>query len=98
MAHQITWSPKADAIMYKTTAFLAENWPESVVDEFIDNVFKAVDLLQEYPEIGQKTAKSNTIRSYLVKPYTRLIYRIKPGKIVILRLVDTRQKPGRRNF
>lgn len=98
MAYQITWSPRADAAMYRTTVYLAENWPESVVDEFVDKVFKAVDLLQNFPEIGQKAAHNNAIRSYLIKPYTRLVYRIKANKVVILRLVDTRQQPGRQNF
>ena len=80
--------------MYQTTAYLAENWSEAVLEEFVDKVYKATELLSTHPEIGQKTAKESSLRSYLIKPYTRLVYRIKTDKIVILRLIDTRQKPG----
>lgn len=93
MAYQVIWSPKADAMMYEATAYLAENWPDSVLEDFVDKVFKATELLSSFPEIGQKTKRGKTIRSYLIKPYTRLVYRIKTDKVVILGLIDTRQKP-----
>ena len=92
MALNIVWTPTADAKLYETVAFIADNWPEAVVNEFLDSVFKAVKLISDFPEIGQKTATKPDLRSYFVRPYTRVIYRIKSDKVVILRLLDTRQQ------
>ena len=78
-------------MMYETTVYLAENWADYVVEKFVDDVFKATEVLSSFPEIGQKTNRSKSIRSYLIRPYTRLIYSVKKSKIVLLSLVDTRQ-------
>lgn len=97
MAYSVVWTDNADRSMYQLTDFLAQRWPSQVVQEYIDKVYDCIDLLRNFPEIGRVTNKRRNIRTVVIRPYTRLYYQVKSDQVYLLRLVDTRQKPGRRN-
>ena len=98
MAYPVIWTDNADRSMYQLTDFLAQRWSSQVVHEYIDTVYDCIDSLQEFPEMGRVTNKKQAIRTVIIRPYTRLYYQFKEEKVFLLRLVDTRQKPGRQNF
>ena len=91
MAHQITWTKRANSTLYKQVEYLAENWSDKVVTTFVDKVYHVVDLLSEFPEMGQLLDKEKGIRSVLINPNVRLTYQFDGDIIFLLRFTDTRQ-------
>ncbi len=98
MAYPVIWTDNADRSMYQLTDFLAQNWSAQIVQEYVDKVYDCIELLQEFPEMGRVTDEKQTIRTVVIRPYTRLYYQFKAEQIFLLRLIDTRQKPGRRTI
>ncbi len=74
----------------------AEYYEEQVVglgDDFIDEVEKVLDVIEQYPLSG--TNISNTERRFLVSrfPYG-IIYSVAEELITIFAVMDLRRKPG----
>jgi plasmid stabilization system protein ParE len=93
MAYTIIWLPTANETMYELTNFLAENWSGKVVAKFVDTVYEAVDRLQNFPDMGLLIDEDRSIRSLIIRPYTKIFYQVANQHIFILRLVDTRRNP-----
>lgn len=98
MAYPVIWTDNADQSMYQLTDFLAQRWSGAVVQEHVDATYDCVESPGNFPEMGRVTNKRKNVRTVFLKPYTRLYYQIRAEQIFLLRFVDTRQKPGRRNF
>ena len=53
-------------------------------------------LLREFPEIGTLEIRDRNIRGFQLTKQTRVFYRIKKDRIVILTLFDSSQDPKKR--
>lgn len=53
-------------------------------------------LLKEFPEIGTLEVPGKQIRGFQLTRQTRVFYRLKDDRIIILTLFDSRQDPNRR--
>ena len=93
MAYQIKWTKRTDRTLYKQVDYLAENWPDRVITEFVDKVYHIINLLTDFPEMGKVLDAEKGIRGVLINPYVRLSYRIEDDNVVLIRFTDTRQKP-----
>ncbi|MBO6524988.1 MAG: type II toxin-antitoxin system RelE/ParE family toxin [Balneolaceae bacterium] len=74
----------------------AEYYEEQVVglgDDFIDEVEKVLDVIEQYPMLGTKITADE--RRFLVSrfPYG-IIYSVKEDLITIFAVMDLRRKPG----
>ena len=73
----------------------SEYYEEQVLglgDEFIDEVEKVLEIIENYPNSGKKITKSK--RRFLVSrfPYG-VIYSVKANQIIIFAIMDLRRKP-----
>jgi toxin ParE1/3/4 len=63
---------------------------QKIAKIFVQNLFKKIDLLKNYPELGKITEVSyqSNIRTLLHKNY-RIIYRFEKNVVEILRIIHT---------
>jgi len=74
--------------------YIREEFGETTVKEFIQKTDYFFNLLQHYPMMGQ--IEKDDIRGFQFSPQTRILYRIRGEKIVILALFDVRQHPKKK--
>lgn len=74
--------------------YIKKEWGESVADSFEEKVNDLLILLASYPEMGVLEQKD--IRSFQLTHQTRVFYRIKANRVVVLSLFDVRQDPRKK--
>lgn len=74
--------------------YIEKEWGESVAESFEVKVNDLFALLANYPEMGVLEQKD--IRSFQLTQQTRVFYRIKGNRVVILSLFDVRQDPKKK--
>lgn len=96
MAIKIEWSEKADQTFDAILNYLEKEWSEKEVIYFVDRVYKKLELLRSFPQMGvPNKTKRNTYRTILHKKVT-LVYHYKPIKkeIVLITFWNTLQDPN----
>jgi plasmid stabilization system protein ParE len=73
---------------------IKQKWGEKTASEFIQKVDEIFKLLKAYPLMGQ--VESNDIRGFQLSRQTRILYRIRDNKIIILSFFDVRQDPKKK--
>lgn len=76
------------------TDYIQEKWGEGTAKQFVlktDEIFK---LLKRYPTMGQ--IESGDIRGFQLSAQTRVLYRIRDEKIIILSFFDSRTNPNKK--
>lgn len=96
MALTVKWNKKAEKSFNLIISYLEEEFGFQVTQKFVRNVFKTVDLVAEFPEIGSVIIESKGIRGLLLIKQVSLFYRFDKKKLVILNLFDNRKKPKRK--
>ncbi|MDI1324900.1 MAG: type II toxin-antitoxin system RelE/ParE family toxin [Algoriphagus sp.] len=74
--------------------YIKQKWGDKTAKEFIHKVDEIFKLLKNYPLIGQ--VEKNDIRGFQLSPQTRILYRIRDNKIIILSFFDVRQDPDKK--
>jgi plasmid stabilization system protein ParE len=76
MAFKLIWSSSARFDLKDIATFIAEDSP-SAAEQFVRNVFQAVERLADFPESGRIVPEFDdpTIREVIRKP-CRIVYRI----------------------
>lgn len=74
--------------------YINQKWGDKTAKEFIHKVDEIFRLLKNYPLIGQ--VEKNDIRGFQLSPQTRILYRIRDNKIIILSFFDVRQDPDKK--
>ena len=98
MAQEIKWTKTAVKNFTKTADYLLENWPESVLIDFIRKTDEILLLLAEHPDIGEIQDKKRGIRGILISKHNRLFYRTDKERLIVLKIFDTRQNPQKLRF
>ena len=70
--------------------YIRQEWSESVVLAFEQKTVDFLDIIEQFPEMGQG------LRSFLLTSQTRVFYRIKGNQIIILTFFDTRKNPKKK--
>lgn len=96
MAFKIVRTKRADKNLEQIVDYLQREWNDAVVRAFIAHLVQLLDVLSLYPEIGKVANNEGTIRSFPVTKHTRLFYRIKGNRIILLNFFDNRQRPASR--
>jgi plasmid stabilization system protein ParE len=73
---------------------IKEKWGDKTAKEFIQKVDEIFKLLKAYPLIGQ--VENNDIRGFQLSRQTRVLYRIRDNKVIILAFFDVRQDPSKK--
>lgn len=71
--------------------YIKQKWGETTAKQFVEKTDEIFKLLSNFPSMGQ--IENNDIRGFQLSPQTRILYRIKDEKIIILSFFDVRQHP-----
>ena len=93
MALEIKWTKNANNDLYSITTYLEQYLSSSSLIVFIDSVFKCLDQISEFPEIGIVENKRKKMRSFLINKNCRVFYRTTELEIILLAFIDTRSNP-----
>ena len=62
MEKEIVWTEVAQKDFWQITAYLKENWTDTLFNKFSKTLFLKVQLLQKHPGIGFKSTKYSRFR------------------------------------
>lgn len=95
MAFEIVWTKRASKGYDKVVNYLAENWSEKEVMNFITDSDKFFEVLANHPEILQKANKHKNLYRGPINKLTILTYKVKPvnNQIILINIRGARQKP-----
>lgn len=74
--------------------YIKNEWGDKTAGEFVLKTDELFNLLKAYPSMGQ--IEKDDIRGFQLSPHTRILYRIKEDKIVVLAFFDVRQNPKKK--
>ena len=69
---------------------------ERVAEAFEQKMMDFLDLLADFPEIGVLEVIEKQIRGFQLTKHTRVFYRIKGKRIIILTFFDVRKDPKKK--
>lgn len=69
-----------------------EEWSYKISCQFKQKLDKRLKNLTIQPFVGSKSENLENTRSILISKQNRLVYRVTHTKIVVIDLIDTRQK------
>lgn len=87
-------TPGAEKNLDSILEHISDNWGAATAGEFVRKVDHFFDLLSKYPSIGQ--LEKMDIRGFQISPHTRILYRVKNDKIIVLSFFDVRQTPEKK--
>ena len=73
--------------------YIRSQWGDNLVSVFEQKTKDFLDLLKNFPKMGSVEVKEKQIRGILLTKYTKIFYRIKGNRIIILTFFDVRQDP-----
>lgn len=89
-------SKRAEESFRSIKNFLIDKWGESVAEAFEQRVINFLDLLEEFPEIGTLEFPEKKLYGFQLTKQTRVFYRIKENRVIIIVFFDVRQNPSKR--
>ena len=97
MAKTVVWKPKANQQILEIETYLLENFSAQAVDKFLDKLYQKLEILERFPESGQRTRLA-TIRRLRINRLISLFYRIQGNYIVIHFVWNNRQDPKKNPY
>jgi len=91
---QVFVTPRAERNFDSIVDHIKQKWGEKTAKEFIQKVDEIFMLLKDFPLMGQ--VENNDIRGFQLTRHTRILYRIRDNKIIILSFFDVRQDPKKK--
>lgn len=91
---QVYITPRAEQNFHSIVDHIKQKWGEKTAKEFVHKVDEIFELLKDYPLMGQ--VENNDIRGFQLSRQTRIPYRIRENKIIILSFFDVRQDPKKK--
>lgn len=92
---KIVISPEAKEDLTNILSFLAENWGDQVIQEFLQKLNTFYYIVSVNPRLFGYYNKSKNIRKYLVSRQNIIYYRIRNNEVQIITIFDTRQNPAK---
>jgi len=95
--YKVRWTPRAAKGYQKIIAYLIEEWPLPVAENFIKTTEGKIATLSGQPFVGKATPGKST-RSILITKHNKLYYRVKKDFVELVGFYDTRQHPSKNKF
>jgi plasmid stabilization system protein ParE len=89
-------TPKAEQNFDSVFNFIKNKWGEKTAKQFLIKTDSLFELLKKFPKIGKP--ENGDIRGFQLTRHTRLLYRIRGEKIIILAFFDVRQDPSKKSL
>jgi plasmid stabilization system protein ParE len=93
MALEIKLSIKESLSFDQIQNYIEKEFGKLSAIKFTKNTFDFLDLLSKFPSIGFIENEKYKIRSFVIHKNTSLIYRIKNGKILLVKFHVNQQNP-----
>ena len=93
---KIIWTRTAEARFFAILDYIEKKFGETARQHFKIKTKEFTILLREFPEIGTLELRDKNLRGFQLTRQTRVFYRIKKDKMIILTFVDSRQDPKKR--
>ena len=74
--------------------YITQEWGDKTAETFTKKADEIFQLLESFPEMGP--VENKDIRGFQLSKQTRILYRIRAEKIIILSFFDVRQDPKKR--
>ena len=91
---QVFVTPRAERNFDSIVDYIKQEWGEKTAKEFIQKVDEFFILLKDFPLMGQ--VENNDIRGFQLSRQTRILYRIRDNKVIVLSFFDVRQDPKKK--
>lgn len=88
---KIALTKRAERNFNSIKKYIAKEWGEKVAEAFEQKTVDFFDLLIDFPEIGTVEVHEKQIRGFQLTKQTRVFYRIKNDRIIVLAFFDVRQ-------
>ena len=76
--------------------YITSEWGERVAEVFEQKAIDFLDILEEFPDIGVVEVIEKQIHGFQLTRQTRVYYRVKGERIIILTFFDVRQNPKKK--
>jgi plasmid stabilization system protein ParE len=93
---QIVWNKRASRQLAELQSYLQNEFGEKTAQAFTYRIFKFLELLGQYPQIGTLENPEKDIRGFLLHRHTTILYKQQKEVIYILALFDNRQNPNKK--
>lgn len=93
---RISFTKRAQNNYNSIKIYLSDEWGEKTAQAFEQKAIDFFDLLKEFPEMGTVEFPEKQIRGFQLTKQTRIIYRIKGQKVIVLAFIDVRQNPKKK--
>ena len=93
MGKPVVLTPNAKADLENISLWLFENWPGSVLENFLDLFEAKVLLISHYPSRYPIIHFQSKLRKAVLTKHNIILYREKAEHIEIISIFDTRQDP-----
>ena len=94
MVKEVIWTELARDKYHQVILYLLHYWSLQDAENFVAIVQQKLLHLSEFPYIGIRSDKNPLIQQFLLTNHNKIHYMIENDKIIILDLIDTRQKPS----
>ena len=92
----IYWTRKSKTRFQSIDSYIHSEFGKSSSTKFRNKVLNFLDLLSKFPELGTVEVVDKQIYGFQISRQTRIFYRIKKDRIVLLTFFDSRQNPDKR--
>ena len=93
---RISLTKRAERNYRSIKDYITNEWGERVAEAFEQKTVDFLDLLEDFSEIGVVEVSEKKIRGFQLTKHTRVFYRIKGERIIILTFFDVRQNPRKK--
>jgi len=87
-------SRRAERNYISIKEFITLQWGQKTADEFAQKADELFQMLEKFPEMGP--VEKDTIRGFQLTRQTRILYRVKTKRIIVLAFFDVRQDPKKK--
>lgn len=98
MALKVLLTEIAQASIDEKFEYLKSEFGENTARSFLKQMFKFIDLVSYFPEIGKIEVFDKDIRSFRLNKQSTVFYSLEKNKVYILDLFDNRQAPDKRIY
>ncbi len=92
MVKEVIWLKRSKNSFRKVIEYLTDKWSISVAEEFYFRTHAIIEILKEHPDAGKEIKERQPVRQFLVTKHNYLVYKIVKDKLIIVNIVDTRQR------
>lgn len=93
---RISLTKRAEKNYHSIKDYIIKEWGERVAEAFEQKTADFLDLIEDFPEIGTVEIAEKQIRGFQLTKQTKVFYRVKGERIIILTFFDVRQNPQKK--